>query len=135
MRIIPYINFAGQAEEALHFYANALGGKVGEIMRFTEEMFPGMPETMKDWVLHTELVFKDTAIYISDTFEPENITNGNSYTLHIDCDSTEEIYQFFNALKEGATVTSELEDTYWNAVYGSLTDKYGIQWSFNYQKE
>jgi PhnB protein len=134
MRIVPYINFAGQAEEALHFYAKALGGKVGEIMRFSEEMFPEMTDTMKDWVMHAELEFKDSAIYISDTFEPENIINGNNYTIHVDCDSTEEIYQLFDTLKEGGTVTSELEDTFWNSVYGSLTDKYGIQWSLNYQK-
>ena len=134
MRIVPYINFAGQAEEALKFYADALGGKPSDIMRFNEEMFPGMPDEMKNWVLHAELTFKDTAIYISDTFEPEKLSYGNGYTIHMDCDSVEEINALFNALKVGGEVTSELEETFWNAVYGSLTDRYGIQWSFNFQK-
>jgi len=134
MRIIPYINFAGQAEEALNFYAEALGGQPGEIMRFNEEMYPDLPDSMKDWVLHAELIFKETAIYLSDVFEPEKLTHGNRFYVHMDCDSSEEIHKVFNALKVGGTVTSELEETFWNAIYGALTDRFGIQWSLNFQK-
>lgn len=134
MRIVPYLNFAGKAEEALSFYAQALGGTPSDIMRFGDNMFPGMPDFMKAWVLHAELHFKDSALYISDTFEPEKLNYGNGFTVHIDCDSEAEIYSLFDALKEGGHVTMELSDTFWGAVYGDLKDKFGIQWSFNYQK-
>lgn len=135
MQIIPYINFSGQAEEALNFYAGALKVELGEIMYFNEEMFPDMPEYMKKWVLHAELRFKDGAIYISDTFEPDNRIMGNAITVHIDCFSYDEINELFNALKEGGKVNDPLNDTFWGAIYGSLTDKFGVNWSFNYQKE
>lgn len=134
MRIVPYLNYTGKAEEALNFYARALGGTPSAIMRFGDNSFPGMPDYMKDWVLHAELHFKDFYFYLSDTFEPESLTRGNSYTMHIDCNSEEEIYSLFDALKEGGHVTSDLADTFWGAIYGDLKDKYGIQWSFNYQK-
>ncbi len=134
MRIVPYLNFGGQAEEALHFYASALGGKASDIMRFGDNPFPGMPEEMKNFVMHTELHFDDFYFYLSDTFDPENINRGNAHTMHIDCDSEDQLRSFFGALREGATTVKEPEDTFWGAIYGDLVDKFGVQWSFNYQK-
>lgn len=135
MKVIPYINFSGQAEEALHFYAAALKADVGTIMRFNDDLFPGMPNEMNNWVLHAELHWQDSMIYLSDTFEPDKRSMGNAMTIHLDCFSLEEITELFEALKEGGTVSEPLADTFWGAVYGSLTDKFGVQWSFNYQKE
>ncbi len=134
MRIVPYLNFNGKAEEALHFYSKALGGKVSDIMRFGDNIAPGMPDFMKNWVLHAELIFKDQAIYLSDTFEPEKLILGNGYTVHLDCDSEEELNALFDAMKVDGEVTMDVADTFWGAIYGDLKDKYGIQWSFNYQK-
>ncbi|NAW45001.1 VOC family protein, partial [Salmonella sp. gx-f4] len=31
-------------------------------------------------------------------------------------------------------VTMELQDTFWNALYGKVTDKYGIHWELNHQR-
>lgn len=48
MNISPYLNFDGQTEEAMTFYAQALGGKLTEIHRFGT--MPGsetMPEAFK----------------------------------------------------------------------------------------
>ncbi len=134
MRVLPYLNYAGKAEMALNFYANALDGEIGDIMRFGDNSFPGLPEHMKDWVLHSELRFKGGTIYISDTFEPEKVSYGNAYTVHVDCDSKEEIENLFAAMKEGGQVIDDLADTFWGAIFGSLIDQFGIQWSFNYQK-
>lgn len=134
MQIIPYINFSGHAEEALKFYVSVLKAELGEIMRFTPEMYPDMPEYMKDWVMHAEVRFNGNAIYLSDTFEPDKRQMGNAVTIHIDCESSLEINELFNALKDGGTVTDPLKDTFWGAIYGSLTDKFGVLWSFNYQK-
>lgn len=135
MKLIPYINFSGQAEEALHFYAAVLKGDVGTIMRFGDEQFPGMPEEMKNWVLHAELRWQDNVIYISDTFEPDKRNMGNAVAMHLDCFSLEEITELFEALKVGGSVSDPLADTFWGSVYGSLTDKFGVQWSFDYQKD
>jgi hypothetical protein len=37
----------------------------------------------------------------------------------------------FTALGEGSKVTMPLQDTFWGARFGSLTHRFGIQWSFN----
>lgn len=134
MKIIPYINFCGQAEEALNFYAEAFNGEINEIMRFSKEMMPDIPEHMTNWIMHAEVRFGENAIYISDSFMPDIYKMGNAITVHIDCVSNEEINALFDALKVGGTVTDPLNDTFWGAIYGSLTDQFGVQWSFNYQK-
>ena len=134
MKLVPYLNFAGQAEEAIHLYAKALGGKVSDIMRFNKDMFPDMDDSMKNWVLHTEVYFKDNKLYISDTPEPDQHAFATGYTIHLDCESQDEIFELFEAFKNFGQVTNPLEDTYWDAIYGAITDKFGVQWSFNYQK-
>ncbi|MNP75650.1 hypothetical protein D3C76_1727390 [compost metagenome] len=35
---------------------------------------------------------------------------------------------WFNQLKEGGSVTMELQETFWSKLYGSLKDKFGIEW-------
>ncbi len=134
MKLVPYLNFAGQAEEALHLYAKALGGNVSDIMRFNKDMFPDMDDSMQNWVLHAELYFKDNKLYVSDTPEPDQHAFATGYTIHLDCESQDEIHELFEAFKNFGQVTNPLEDTYWDAIYGAITDKFGVQWSFNYQK-
>ncbi|HTY54572.1 MAG TPA: VOC family protein [Candidatus Binataceae bacterium] len=37
----------------------------------------------------------------------------------------------FEALAAGGKVTMQLQDTFWGARFGMLTDAYGIRWMFN----
>ncbi len=34
----------------------------------------------------------------------------------------------FNALAEGGQVTMPLEEVFWGGKFGSLTDRFGVQW-------
>ncbi len=45
------------------------------------------------------------------------------------------IERTFAALGEGAMITMPLQDTFWGAVFGGLTDKYGNHWLLNFSKE
>jgi uncharacterized glyoxalase superfamily protein PhnB len=42
------------------------------------------------------------------------------------------IYTLFNKLKEGGTVNMDLQETFWSKCYGSVTDKFGIQWQLSH---
>lgn len=54
-RIVPYINFNGNCEEAVKFYQQALGGEV-HILRFGDAPpnpnFPPLPDEAKNRVMH-----------------------------------------------------------------------------------
>jgi len=37
----------------------------------------------------------------------------------------------FAALAEGGEVTTPLQEMFWGAFFGGLTDKFGVQWMVN----
>jgi PhnB protein len=37
-------------------------------------------------------------------------------------------------MSDGGKVTMPLQDTFWGATFGMLTDQYGVNWMFNYDK-
>jgi PhnB protein len=41
--------------------------------------------------------------------------------------------KLFDKLSAGGTVKMPLEDTFWGARFGMLTDKFGIHWMMNCQ--
>ena len=60
---------------------------------------------------------------------------GNHINLSMNFTDMDSIEKTFKAMSEGATITMELQDTFWGARFGMLTDKFGISWMFNHDKE
>jgi len=46
-----------------------------------------------------------------------------------------EAKRLFDGLSQGGKVEMPLEKTFWGAVFGMLSDKYGIDWMINCQLE
>ena len=57
---------------------------------------------------------------------------GNNFSISVNPDSEEEAQRIFHALSEGGIVTMPIEKTFWNALFGSTIDKFGINWMVNY---
>lgn len=136
MQIAPYLNFPGTTEEAMTFYARALGGTLTEIHRFGT--MPGsedLPEEVKNGVMHVGLELPGGGrIMASDTMEgmgPAYVVGTNT-SISIHPESREEADRLFKALSEGGEVGMPLEDQFWGDYYGHLTDRFGIQWMVNY---
>jgi len=131
----PYLNFDNNCREAMSFYQECLGGilnlmTVGEM----PEMAAQMPPHMKDSILHSSLQSGDMTIMASD-LNKETPLEGNTVQLCINYNSEEELSDFFSRLSKGGKITDPLADMPWGACYGALTDKFGKQWLFNFQKE
>lgn len=62
MKIVPYLTFDGNAEEALNFYSKALGGEVKFIQRFGESPMP-FDEPDKHKIMHATFVFSEASFY------------------------------------------------------------------------
>ena len=136
MQIAPYLNFPGTAEEAMTFYARALGGTLTEIHRFGT--MPGsedLPEEVRNGVMHVGLELPGGGrIMASDTLDgmgPAHVA-GTNMSISIHPESREEASRLFKALSEGGEVGMPLEDQFWGDYYGHLTDRFGIQWMVNY---
>jgi PhnB protein len=64
-----------------------------------------------------------------------NVNFGNNVHISLEPDSKKETRRLFNLLSEGGKVTMELQDMFWGAYYGSCTDKFGVQWMFNFEEK
>ena len=125
----PYLNFDGNAREAMTFYQQCLGGDLSvQTFGDVNAPFPGAEKL----VMHARLEHGTAILMASDPMPGSPITQGNNVWVNIDCDSVEEIETCFAALGAGGKVVMPLDNTFWGARFGMLTDKYGINWMMNY---
>ena len=47
--------------------------------------------------------------------------------------SEEEIHRYYKKLSSGGNEDHPLENTFWGAVFGDLTDKFGNHWLLHFQ--
>jgi PhnB protein len=132
MQLITYVTFAGNCEEALNFYKEALGGEVIQISHMGDGQME-VPENLKDKVMHARMKIGESVLYMSDTFDPTSVKQGNNVSLSLEIEDTTKLEKLFNELSAGGTVKMPLEDTFWGARFGMLTDKFGIHWMMNCQ--
>jgi PhnB protein len=55
---------------------------------------------------------------------------GNNIFINLLPDTRIETDRLFAALAEGGRVDMPLQDMFWGDYFGSLTDKFGVQWMF-----
>ncbi len=133
--LIPYLNFAGNCEEALNWYKEIFRGEVVYLQRFKDAPEPVASEAYGEKIMHAQLQIYKDMLYLSDTFEGGKIPDGSRVSLNINFDSQEEQKRVYDALIEGGVVEMELGDTFWNSTFASLVDQFGIPWSLDYSKE
>jgi PhnB protein len=125
--LTTYLNFDGNCREAMTFYSKCLGVEL-QVMDFPEHQ-------NNNRVMHARLSKGVAPILMaSDTQPGQPVAVLNSFSVAIACESMEEIQKLFAALGENGKVTMPLQDTFWGAHFGMLTDQFGINWMFNFDK-
>lgn len=133
--ITPYLNFNGNAAEALDFYAKAFGGTVVFKQAFRDGPMD-VSDRWKDKILHASFQSGDLTFMVSDTMEDgPKVTSGSNTSLSLNFREVSRIDEVFTTLSEDAHITMPLQDTFWGARFGMLTDKFGINWMFNHDYE
>jgi PhnB protein len=133
-----YITFNGYCEEAFVFYKSIFGGEFSYFGRFKDmPMTDGKtcPSAEAEKIMHVSLpISKETAIMGSDSFESFGTKTiyGNNFSLSINTQSKEEADKLFNALSDGGKITMPMDNTFWNAYFGTFTDKFGVNWMVNF---
>ena len=54
--------------------------------------------------------------------------------INLDCESVQEIDRLFAAFSDQGKITMPLQETFWAARFGMLTDRFGVNWMFNLDK-
>lgn len=139
-RVCTYVNFPGTTEEAFQFYKSVFKTDFnGGIQRFgdlpAEANHPPVSEAVKKMVLHVELPITGNHVLMGTDAPKEmgfTVTIGNNMHISLEPETKEEAKRLFDSLSVGGNVSMPLQDMFWGAYFGSLTDKYGINWMINY---
>lgn len=129
-RLNPYLNFRGEAADAMAFYQSVLGGELTS-STFAEYGGMGVPEEEQGQVMHAMLVVSDgIALMGADvpSTHPDNSGNGH---ISISGDDVDTIRGWFAALADGGTVDVPFEQAPWGDHFGQVKDQYGVNWLFN----
>ncbi|MCE7010435.1 VOC family protein [Kibdelosporangium philippinense] len=128
-RLNPYISYNGDARQAMEFYASVLGGEL-VLNTFGEFGMAGTPQ--ENQIMHGQLETpKGYTLMASDTPPGMNYNPGTNITVSLSGDDADDLRGYFEALAEGGTVTVPLEKQMWGDEFGSLVDKFGINWMVN----
>ena len=136
MPVLTYLSFNGNCREALDFYRSVFGGEYVIIQTFGDgppDM--GVPESDRDKIMHATLTVGDGVIMGSDmpsNFGPPPVV-GSNFSLSYPTQSREETDELFAKMSEGGKVTMPLQDMFWGSYFGACTDKFGINWQFDYE--
>jgi len=139
--INPYLIFNGKCEEAFNFYKSVFGGDFPYIGRYKD--MPSeqpIPDEHKEKIMHISLpISKETVLMGADIVEglAPPLELGNNYSLSVNADSEDEANRIFNQLSAGGNVVMPMEKTFWGALFGMFSDKFGINWmvSYSYPRE
>ena len=136
MNPTPYVFFNGTCRDAANFYVEALGGEIVMIMS-ASEMPPGemeIPAERADWVMHCTINVGDGAIMMSDNIMGES-DNMAGCSIMVSLPSAAEAEAAFKRLADGGAITMPFAPTFWSTGFGTLTDKFGIQWMVGSDEE
>jgi len=133
----PYLNFAGNTEEVFNFYRSVLGGEFTNVTRYRdmggEAM--GLQEADMDRIANIGLPLGNGPVLMA-TDVVEGFGNspspGNNFYIALETDTAEEAEKVFNGLAEGGDIEMALQEVEWAEKYGSLRDRFGIQWMVMY---
>ena len=128
-----YLNFDGNCREAMTFYEKCLGAELSIMPYSAGEGQCDFPPEAKDKVMHARLTKGQAVLMASDTTPGMPYQQGNNFSININCESLEEIERLFTAFREKGKVTVPLQDTFWGARFGMLTDQFGVNWMFNFE--
>ncbi|MFN3201387.1 MAG: VOC family protein [Bradymonadia bacterium] len=128
--IRPYINCRGNAAEAITLYEKVLGAETQSVMHWRD--MPGdVPAGQAHLVMHAELKVGDTVIMLSDAPhtqipEPQSLVH-----ISLQLSKPEMVDEIYAAFADGGESRVKPDNTFWNARFAMVIDRFGIGWMLN----
>ncbi|HUP99791.1 MAG TPA: VOC family protein [Aeromicrobium sp.] len=132
----PYLNFDGNAREALEFYHSVFGGEL-TISTFADVPMPGYepgPDEANK-VMHGMIAGGPQDITLMAADVPPQMTFQPSTTsISLSGEDADALPGFWEQLSDGGNVDVSLAEAPWGDTFGMLTDRFGIPWMVNIVK-
>jgi PhnB protein len=129
-RLNPYLNFRGNARDAMTFYRDVFGGEL-TLSTFGEFQATQDP-AQTDRIMHGELVTSNgLSLMGADVMEGMDYRQGTNFSVSLSGDDEAELRGYWDGLAEGATIVEPLVPAPWGDTFGMLLDRYGVSWLVN----
>jgi PhnB protein len=138
--VSTYLNFPRNTEQAFEFYRAVFGTEYegGGIMRFKDmppdPKQPPLADADKNLVMHVSLpILGGHLLMGTDASESMGmkVNFGNNVYINLSPDTRGKTDRLFARLAEGGKVEMPLQEMFWGDYFGSLVDRFGVQWMFN----
>jgi PhnB protein len=130
-----YMFFNGNCRQAMEFYQGIFGGELS--MQTYKEAADvsdmGDPE-MGDQIIHALLNGGKVRLMASDS-KVKGAKDSGKIAVTLSGPKADGLEEIFNLLSQDGKVDQPLAKAFWGDTFGSLTDKYGIEWMVSIQNE
>jgi PhnB protein len=128
-RLNPYLNFNGNARQALEFYSSVFGGNLA-LTTFSE--FGAQDSRDADKIMHGQL---DTeagyTIMAADTPSAMEYRPMAAFSVSLSGDDADVLRGYWEKLSASGTTTMPMQKQPWGDEFGMCVDAYGVDWLVN----
>ncbi len=139
MSAIAYLNFDGNAEQAIAFYTEAL--QATEVKKVKFKDFPQdpnypLPDNELQMIMEASIEFAGGRFMMSDILPSmKRVTGewvqGNHVWISLVMEDAQQLEKYFTCLSAGGTVIMPLSATPWSSCFGIVVDQFGVTWKCN----
>lgn len=125
-RLNPYLNFNGDARQALEFYKGVFGGDLN-LTSFAE--FGATSSVDAERIMHGMLATKAGYVLMA-----ADVTTDMEYepmagaAISISGDDAEELRGYWGKLSADGVITMPMQKQPWGDEFGMCIDKFGVSW-------
>jgi len=125
--LIPTIHFNGNCDEVIAFYKDTFGAEVKAIHYAKDAPAgSGLDDLPPHFVMYSEVLIGGVKMSLTDGAQTPLPFGHFSYMLNYDTE--DEVTAIFNKLAVGGQVEEPLSTTFWSGLYGSVVDRFGVNW-------
>jgi PhnB protein len=128
-RLNPYLNFNGNARQAMEFYASVFGGtpNLATFAAFGAKDSPDADRIMHG-MLETDAGYTIMAADVTSDMEYQPMSG---IAMSLSGDDGEILHGYWERLSAGGSVTMPMEKQAWGDEFGMCVDQFGVSWLVN----
>jgi PhnB protein len=131
MQTTPHLHFNGTCEEAFEFYEQLFGGKIETLIPWSDIPENGLPADMQGKITHASLTLEDGGTLAGSDTPPARYQTPAGFGVILSFKGEARAQRIFDGLAQGGRVDMPLQQTFWAARFGMVTDRFGIPWMVN----
>jgi len=136
MYLSTHLGFDGNCEEAMNFYAKTFDGKVEFKMTWGESpMAAQVPADAQGRIMHMAVKVGVTTVMGADAPPGKGGKKAQGMMMSISDSDLDKAAAVFKTPSEGGTIEMPFAETFWAKGFGMCTDRFGIPWMVNCEKQ